>query len=101
MADILTFSSIVVHTPRIVRCLNQLFLTSSLTDFVGSIKKGNRHSEILLRDIEHISTLASLYKNEYMYPKDRIDENWEKVLLNQCTYGFSRQSVAQTYLILK
>ncbi|KAF9447763.1 glycoside hydrolase family 38 protein, partial [Macrolepiota fuliginosa MF-IS2] len=49
----------------------------------GSIKKGNRHSEILLRDVEHITTLASLYKNDYAYPKARIDNNWEKVLLNQ------------------
>lgn len=71
----------------------------------GSIKKGNRHSEILLRDVEvsfnssalwsawannifkQIATLASLYKlkrNDYVYPKQTIDESWEKVLLNQC-----------------
>ncbi|KAJ3574050.1 hypothetical protein NP233_g2021 [Leucocoprinus birnbaumii] len=49
----------------------------------GSIKKGNRHSEILLRDAEHLATLASLSKSEYTYPKAKIDENWEKVLLNQ------------------
>ncbi|TFK38533.1 glycoside hydrolase family 38 protein [Crucibulum laeve] len=52
----------------------------------GSIKKGNRHSEILLRDLEHIATLASLYKfhnKDYIYPKAEIDESWEKVLLNQ------------------
>ncbi|GLB44397.1 putative alpha mannosidase, middle domain [Lyophyllum shimeji] len=52
----------------------------------GSIKKGNRHSEILLRDVEHVATLASLYKlhkNDYVYPKQRIDDSWEKVLLNQ------------------
>jgi len=57
----------------------------------GSIKKGNRHSEILLRDVEHVATLASLFKlhssrngkAEYVYPKAKIDEAWEKVLLNQ------------------
>ncbi|KAK2459766.1 hypothetical protein APHAL10511_008198 [Amanita phalloides] len=57
----------------------------------GSIKKGNRHSEILLRDVEHVSTLASLSKlhssqngkAEYVYPKAKINEAWEKVLLNQ------------------
>ncbi|KIK63743.1 glycoside hydrolase family 38 protein [Collybiopsis luxurians FD-317 M1] len=50
----------------------------------GSIKKGNRHSEILLRDIEHVATLASILKSsEYTYPKAKIDECWEKVLLNQ------------------
>ncbi|KAJ4488346.1 glycosyl hydrolases family 38 N-terminal domain-containing protein [Lentinula aciculospora] len=50
----------------------------------GSIKKGNRHSEILLRDVEHVATLASIVKtSEYTYPKGEIDECWEKVLLNQ------------------
>ncbi|EPQ55548.1 glycoside hydrolase family 38 protein [Gloeophyllum trabeum ATCC 11539] len=52
----------------------------------GSIKKGNRKSEILLRDIEHVATLASFPAfavKEYTYPKDKIDVCWEKVLLNQ------------------
>ncbi|THH17029.1 hypothetical protein EW146_g3709 [Bondarzewia mesenterica] len=50
----------------------------------GSIKKGNRKSEILLRDVEHVATLASVYKSDkYSYPKKKIDDNWEKVLLNQ------------------
>ncbi|KAH0580103.1 hypothetical protein H2248_002912 [Termitomyces sp. 'cryptogamus'] len=52
----------------------------------GSIKKGNRHSEILLRDVEHVATLASLYRlynKDYVYPKQAIDDSWEKVLLNQ------------------
>ncbi|TFK68127.1 glycoside hydrolase family 38 protein [Pluteus cervinus] len=49
----------------------------------GSIKKGNRHSEILLRDVEHIATIASLQDPSYAYPKKRIDDAWEKVLLNQ------------------
>ncbi|OJA11450.1 hypothetical protein AZE42_08844 [Rhizopogon vesiculosus] len=52
----------------------------------GSIKKGNRKSEILLRDVERVATLTSLLKPEghsYVYPKQDIDECWEKVLLNQ------------------
>ncbi|KAJ7677197.1 glycosyl hydrolases family 38 N-terminal domain-containing protein [Mycena rosella] len=50
----------------------------------GSIKKGNRHSEILLRDVEHVATLASLRKDtKYVYPKQTINDCWEKVLLNQ------------------
>jgi alpha-mannosidase len=50
----------------------------------GSIKKGNRKSEILLRDAEHIATLASIYKaDKYKYPKEKLDDSWEKVLLNQ------------------
>ena len=62
-------------------------LSSARTDIfhVGPIKKGNRHSEILLRDVEHLATLASVYKpTEYKYPKTAINDNWEKVLLNQC-----------------
>ncbi|KAL6305038.1 glycosyl hydrolases family 38 N-terminal domain-containing protein [Sparassis latifolia] len=52
----------------------------------GSIKKGNRKSEILLRDVEHLATFASLYKfhkGDYVYPDERINDCWEKVLLNQ------------------
>jgi alpha-mannosidase len=75
----------------------------------GSIKKGNRHSEILLRDIEvrerfacsmpvevwltetilhiqHVATLASLTgKKKYVYPKQALNDAWGEVLLNQCT----------------
>lgn len=66
----------------------------------GSIKKGNRKSEVLLRDVEvrgctlvdvalngtpqYVATLASLYQKKYAYPKTKIDDSWEKVLLNQC-----------------
>ncbi|KZT52183.1 glycoside hydrolase family 38 protein [Calocera cornea HHB12733] len=51
----------------------------------GSIKRGNRKSEILLHDIEYVATLASLFgtKGAYTYPKDKIDPLWEDVLLNQ------------------
>ncbi|KZT05154.1 glycoside hydrolase family 38 protein [Laetiporus sulphureus 93-53] len=56
----------------------------------GSIKKGNRKSEILLRDIELLATLASLYryhKKDYVYPNEKINDCWEKVLLNQFLPG--------------
>lgn len=52
----------------------------------GSIKKGNRKSEILLRDVERLATLATLFKtgsSSFVYPKATIDDCWEKVLLNQ------------------
>ncbi|KAJ6546194.1 glycoside hydrolase family 38 protein [Mycena vulgaris] len=50
----------------------------------GSIKKGNRHSEILMRDVEHVATLASLNGGKkYVYPKQTINDSWEKVCLNQ------------------
>lgn len=34
-----------------------------------------------------VATLASLYrfhKTDYIYPNDKINDCWEKVLLNQC-----------------
>ncbi|KAM0747907.1 alpha-mannosidase [Meredithblackwellia eburnea MCA 4105] len=52
----------------------------------GAIKKGNRKSEILLREVEYAATLASTSpatKTTYSYPKDKIDPLWENVLLNQ------------------
>ncbi|KAI4519924.1 glycoside hydrolase family 38 protein [Schizophyllum commune Loenen D] len=54
----------------------------------ASIKKGNRHSEVLMRDVEFFATLASLKalgsgQYSYAYPKETLDTSWEKVLLNQ------------------
>ncbi|KAK7035350.1 Glycoside hydrolase, 38 vacuolar alpha mannosidase [Paramarasmius palmivorus] len=49
----------------------------------GSIKKGNRHSEVLLLVLENAATVASLLNPDYAYPKKQIDDLWEKVLLNQ------------------
>ncbi|KAG2005473.1 alpha-mannosidase [Coprinopsis cinerea AmutBmut pab1-1] len=66
----------------------------------GSIKKGNRHSEILLRDVELVASLASLYKyhkNSYIYPKKDIDEAWEKVLLNQFHDVLPGSSIGMVY----
>ncbi|KAF9235409.1 glycoside hydrolase family 38 protein [Melanogaster broomeanus] len=56
----------------------------------GSIKKGNRKCEILLRDVECLATFATLFKprgSSYVYPKATIDDCWEKVLLNQFLPG--------------
>jgi len=66
----------------------------------GSIKKGNRKSEILLRDVEHVATLASLYKlhkSDYVYPKKKIDDSWEKVLLNQFHDVLPGSSIGMVY----
>ncbi|KAJ5233770.1 CAZyme family GH38 [Penicillium citrinum] len=48
-------------------------------------KRNNRKSEFLLREIEYLATLATVYgKNkDYSYPKEQIDEMWEGVLLCQ------------------
>lgn len=47
-------------------------------------KRNNRHSEILLHDIEYFATLATIGgKCGYKYPKEGIDSMWENVLLCQ------------------
>ncbi|KAL4077552.1 glycoside hydrolase family 38 protein [Scleroderma citrinum] len=66
----------------------------------GSIKKGNRKSEILLRDVERAATLATIFKsesNDYVYPKNIIDDCWEKVLLNQFHDVLPGSSIGMVY----
>ncbi|PPR01817.1 hypothetical protein CVT24_001681 [Panaeolus cyanescens] len=66
----------------------------------GSIKKGNRHSEILLRDAEQLASLASLFKThkpDYVYPKAKLDGCWEKVLLNQFHDVLPGSSIGMVY----
>ncbi|UPX11266.1 Alpha-mannosidase [Ascochyta rabiei] len=51
-------------------------------------KRNNRKSEILLRDIEYLATLATIKNgfgksSAYKYPKKDIDDMWESVLLCQ------------------
>ncbi|KAF1835446.1 alpha-mannosidase-like protein [Decorospora gaudefroyi] len=51
-------------------------------------KRNNRKSEIMLRDIEFLATLATIKngfgrKSSYKYPKKDIDDMWENVLLCQ------------------
>ncbi|KAI1322210.1 glycoside hydrolase family 38 protein [Xylariaceae sp. FL0255] len=46
-------------------------------------KLNNRKSEILLRDLELLATIASIKYSDYKYPKGEIDFMWEAVLLCQ------------------
>lgn len=64
----------------------------------GSIKKGNRRSEILMHNLEWAATLASLSKGaEYSYPKEEIDKLWEHVLLNQFHDVLPGSSIRKVY----
>ena len=49
----------------------------------GSIKKGNRKSEIHLQQAEYAATMASLASKDYKYPFEVLDKAWEDVLLCQ------------------
>ena len=52
-------------------------------------KRNNRKAEILLHDIEHYATMATIQnsvigaKSKYRYPKKDLDDMWEAVLLCQ------------------
>ncbi|PLW47412.1 hypothetical protein PCANC_05854 [Puccinia coronata f. sp. avenae] len=65
----------------------------------GSIKRHNRKSEILLREIEYFATIASLSNKDtgYQYPKDELDHLWETVLLCQFHDVLPGSSIALVY----
>lgn len=49
----------------------------------ANTKLNNRKSEFLLKDIELLATIASIEDKNYQYPKLKLDEMWEGVLLCQ------------------
>jgi alpha-mannosidase len=44
-------------------------------------KLNNRKAENLLRELELLATLASVYDPSYTYPKDAFDSMWQTILL--------------------
>ena len=67
------FSSTVEPTPRTVRHLTGLHAADKISKelFAGSIKKGNRKSEILLRDVEVRATVSVLVEAPAVVLKQR------------------------------
>ncbi|WWC72433.1 uncharacterized protein I206_106395 [Kwoniella pini CBS 10737] len=63
----------------------------------ASIKKGNRKSEILMREAEYAATIASLIDPDYEYPKKRIDSAWEDLLLCQFHDVLPGSGIAMIY----
>ncbi|KAK1922964.1 alpha-mannosidase [Papiliotrema laurentii] len=63
----------------------------------GSIKRGNRKSEILLREAEYAATMASLADPDYEYPKARLDAAWEDLLLCQFHDVLPGSGIAMIY----
>jgi len=49
----------------------------------GLVKKGNRKSELLLRDLEFLAAIADYKSNEYKYPGVEIEGMWKLICLNQ------------------
>ncbi|KAK8095352.1 alpha-mannosidase [Apiospora kogelbergensis] len=46
-------------------------------------KLNNRRSEVLMKDLELLATIASLKDKSYQYPKKDFDKMWEAILLCQ------------------
>ncbi len=61
----------------------------------AAIKKGNRKSELALREAEMWGSLALLKGAEY--PLDRMDAAWKKLLLNQFHDILPGSSIARVY----
>ncbi|KAK3300935.1 glycosyl hydrolases family 38 N-terminal domain-containing protein [Chaetomium fimeti] len=60
-------------------------------------KRDNRKSEIVLRDLELLATIASIKDKSYKYPKKEIDAMWESVLLCQFHDCLPGSSIAMAY----
>ena len=61
----------------------------------AAIKKGNRKAEIALREAEFWGSLAQW--NGAIYPLDRMDAAWKKLLLNQFHDILPGSSIARVY----
>ncbi len=59
-------------------------------------KKYNRKMEIILRDLEFISTLAMLYAN-YEYPQEQLEKLWKETLLYQFHDILPGSSIKRVY----
>ncbi len=62
----------------------------------ADIKKGNRKSELALREAEIWGAAASAKKN-YQYPLEKMDAAWKKLLLNQFHDILPGSSIARVY----
>lgn len=63
----------------------------------ADIKRGNRKSEILLREAELAATRASLVDPNYEYPKKEFDAAWEDLLLCQFHDVLPGSGIAMIY----
>ncbi|KAL2257665.1 hypothetical protein VTK26DRAFT_9330 [Humicola hyalothermophila] len=60
-------------------------------------KRNNRRSEVVLRDLELLATIASIKDDTYKYPKKEFDDMWESVLLCQFHDCLPGSSIAMAY----
>lgn len=60
-------------------------------------KRANRKAEILMHDVEFLSVLSDVLKNEEVYPAKTINKMWENILLNQFHDVLPGSSIRQVY----
>jgi hypothetical protein len=53
---------------------------------MGALARVPRYSVLILCEATTLASLYKYHKNDYVYLKQAIDDSWENVLLNQCTW---------------
>ena len=63
----------------------------------AAIKRGNRKSELALREAEMLGALASWMKPDYAYPQEKMDAAWKLLLFNQFHDILPGSSIGKVY----
>ncbi|MBQ3705966.1 MAG: alpha-mannosidase [Clostridia bacterium] len=63
----------------------------------AAIKRGNRKSELALREAEMWGAVASWLKPDYEYPREKMDEAWKLLLFNQFHDILPGSSIGRVY----
>lgn len=63
----------------------------------AAVKRGNRKSELALREAEMWGTLAAVSDKGYHYPQQRMDAAWKRLLLNQFHDILPGSSIGRVY----
>ena len=63
----------------------------------AAIKRGNRKSELALREAEMWGAVASWIKKDYAYPQEKMDAAWKLLLFNQFHDILPGSSIGKVY----
>uniref|UniRef100_A0ABM5EXU9 alpha-mannosidase n=1 Tax=Pogona vitticeps TaxID=103695 RepID=A0ABM5EXU9_9SAUR len=79
------FSALEEQKAQLCTWVGELFLELHNGTYTthGQIKKGNRDCEILLHDVEVLSSLALSRRTSFQYPSAQLQHLWRLLLLNQ------------------
>ncbi len=86
------------NTRSIPTIVGELYLQAHRATYTSQamMKRGLRKCERLLHDIELLGVLVQ-YESGSVYPKDRIDQLWKKLLLNQFHDILPGSSIAEVH----